>query len=243
MTKNIKSEKMIIRILIISIIVLIALYSLKFFNIVFNKLGIGSPIKIDHKWWKGAPYSLFIYAVALLFFLLTFLFRGTANLNKKSILLAFFVSLLVEMYGFSFSLYFLYIILGHNEALRPYLFSPSPSTFLSHIIRFPVLIISWVSGLFLVIKGWQKIWGLQGELVTDGIYARLRHPQYLGLIIILFGSLFFFPTPLLLGLFIISAFMYYNLAREEENKMESRFGELYCNYKNRVSMWGIKFPK
>jgi len=36
--------------------------------------------------------------------------------------------------------------------------------------------------------------------------------------------------------------MYYNLAREEENKMESRFGEAYRKYKSRVPMWSIGRP-
>lgn len=242
MAKIVKTEKTIIHIVIILITVLMTVYSLKFFNRAFNNPGIVFPIKIDFIWWN-VPYNPFIYAVSLLFFLLTFLFRGTVKLRNKSILLAFFVSLLVEMYGFSFSLYFLYIILGHNKFLGAYLFTSHPYTFVSHVIRFPILVISWLLGHFLVIKGWQKIWGLQGALVRNGIYAHVRHPQYLGLIIILLGSLFFFPTPLLLALFLVFVIMYYRLAREEENKMESRFGEAYREYKNRVPMWGIRCPK
>jgi len=229
-------ERLIPKVIIIAIVVLMSIYSLKFFSLVFSSLGIVFPITLDREWWKP-PRNLFIYASLLLFFLLTFLFRRTANLKTKSILFAFFVSLLVEMYGFSFSLYILYVILGHSKILDLYVRHPCPSTFLPHVIRFPVLVISWSLGIFLIMKGWARIWNSRDTLVKDGIYAYSRHPQYLGLIIILGGNLFFFPTPFLFCLFLILSAMYYRLARKEERELELKFGEKYIEYKNMVPMW------
>jgi len=40
---------------------------------------------------------------------------------------------------------------------------------------------SIVGGLILMTLGWQKIHKAPGKLVTNGIYARVRHPQYLGI--------------------------------------------------------------
>jgi len=37
-------------------------------------------------------------------------------------------------------------------------------------------------GLFLMSKGWSMIHASSGELVTGGIYRRVRHPQYLVLL-------------------------------------------------------------
>lgn len=42
-------------------------------------------------------------------------------------------------------------------------------------------------GIVLLALGWRRIYRGREGLVTDGIYARLRHPQYLGLILIIVG--------------------------------------------------------
>lgn len=176
-----KFERLIPKAMIIVIVVLMSIYSLKFFSLLFDRLGIPFPITLDHKWW-WPPRNLFVYSSLLLFFLLTFLFRRAINLKTKSMLFGFFASLLFEMYGFSLSLYLLYVALGRTRILKPYVNYTFHRTLLPHLIRFPVLAISWCLGILLVMKGWAKIWNSRGVLVTDGIYAYLRHPQYLGLI-------------------------------------------------------------
>ncbi|MDD5613687.1 MAG: isoprenylcysteine carboxylmethyltransferase family protein [Candidatus Omnitrophica bacterium] len=235
-----KFDKIIPKFTIIVIAMLLSIYSLKFFNTVFRYLTLEFPVYLDHKWWKF-PRSPFIYASLFLLFLLTFFIRKTGG-KVKFVLLAFFTNLLFEMYGFSFSLYIIYAILGHTKILAPYVKYPNSKIITPHLISFPVLVISLSLGIFLIMKGWTKIYNSNNELVTSGIYKHLRHPQYLGLIVILAGNLFFLPTPFMLCLFIIISIMYYRLAKSEEQELESLFKEKYKEYKNNVPMW-IPFYK
>src|SRR3990170_3535525 len=56
----------------------------------------------------------------------------------------------------------------------------------------------------------------KGRLATSGPYARVRHPQYLGFILIMLGFLFQWPTLLTLVMFPILVLMYVRLGRREE---------------------------
>lgn len=90
------------------------------------------------------------------------------------------------------------------------------------------------SGLIIVIIGWRKIYKTKGELETDGIYRYVRHPQYLGLMLITLGMLIQWPTIPTLLMWPILMFAYYRLARKEEKELEDVFGQLYRDYKSRV---------
>ncbi len=69
-------------------------------------------------------------------------------------------------------------------------------------------------------------WGM-----STGLYARIRHPQYVGFVLILLGFLFQWPTLLTLGMFPILLYMYYRLAIREEQDMIAQFGDEYRQYK------------
>jgi methanethiol S-methyltransferase len=85
-----------------------------------------------------------------------------------------------------------------------------------------------------VIIGWLKIYKARGELTTDGIYGHLRHPQYLGLMLITIGMLIQWPTILTLLMWPVLIVAYCRLARREEKELEGQFGQLYRDYKSRV---------
>ncbi|NNL66995.1 MAG: isoprenylcysteine carboxylmethyltransferase family protein, partial [Myxococcales bacterium] len=61
-------------------------------------------------------------------------------------------------------------------------------------------------------------------------YARVRHPQYVGFLLILLGFLFQWPTLLTLAMFPVLAFMYVRLARSEERQALAEFGADYEGY-------------
>jgi len=96
--------------------------------------------------------------------------------------------------------------------------------------------------LILLARGWYLIYRAlnKDELVTDGPYQYLRHPQYTGIFIILFGQLIHWPTVFTLILFPVIIWAYYHLSRKEEKAMISKFGGGYRSYMHRVSMF---FPK
>ncbi len=81
------------------------------------------------------------------------------------------------------------------------------------------------------------------RLVTDGIYAYMRHPQYTGIILIITGMLIHWPTIITLFLWPILTLAYYYLAKREEKLMEVEFGESYRTYKSQVPMFFPSFKR
>jgi protein-S-isoprenylcysteine O-methyltransferase Ste14 len=68
------------------------------------------------------------------------------------------------------------------------------------------------------------------RLATTGPYARVRHPQYVGFILIMTGFLFQWPTLITLAMFPILVFMYVHLAQREEWDARMEFGDAYTRY-------------
>jgi protein-S-isoprenylcysteine O-methyltransferase Ste14 len=80
---------------------------------------------------------------------------------------------------------------------------PITSAFIeTYIGSFGMIAGTWITltGLILVVIGWREIHRAR-NLVTDGIYKYIRHPQYVGLFLILFGWLLHWPTLLTLKIF------------------------------------------
>jgi len=84
-------------------------------------------------------------------------------------------------------------------------------------------------------QGWTLIHTAGGKrLVTEGIYARMRHPQYSGMFLITLGFLLQWPSFLTLIMWPILMFAYYRLAMKEEKDVERQFGKAYLDYKKKV---------
>jgi methanethiol S-methyltransferase len=94
------------------------------------------------------------------------------------------------------------------------------------------------AGIF--VKGWSELYDARREnrLTTSGLYGFVRHPQYGGLFIALFGEgIVHWPTIFSVGLFPIIVLVYVLLARKEERQMIKSFGEQYREYQRRVPMF------
>ncbi len=76
-------------------------------------------------------------------------------------------------------------------------------------------------GALLIIVGWVTLYfgAKRKKLVTNGVYAFSRHPQYLGFIIIISGWLIGWPTMLTMVLAPILIFKYIRVARHEEKEV------------------------
>ena len=86
-------------------------------------------------------------------------------------------------------------------------------------------------------SGWRELYRAhqQGRLATDGLYGLIRHPQYLGLFVGLFGEgVVHWPTIFSLTLFPIIVVAYTLLAYREEKQMLKQFGDQYRRYRERV---------
>jgi len=155
---------------------------------------------------------------------------------------AFIIALYAEMYGFPLTIYLLVRWFGLD---RKYLSANLWSTLLG--IGETGMMISMILGYFLVFvgislfaQGWRELYKAhqQERLSTDGLYGSVRHPQYTGLFLGLFGEgIVHWPTLFSVGLFPLIVFAYVLLARKEERRMVEEFGEAYRVYQRRVPMF------
>jgi uncharacterized membrane protein len=86
----------------------------------------------------------------------------------------------------------------------------------------------------LIALGWWKIYNAKDKLVTSDVYALVRHPQYLGFLILTMSMLIHWPTLPTLLMWPVLIVLYYRLARDEEKEMLNRFGNEYAEYKRKV---------
>jgi protein-S-isoprenylcysteine O-methyltransferase Ste14 len=146
------------------------------------------------------------------------------------------------MYGIPLSLYFITWVLGTSTPVGIFW-----GHTLVNLIGRRAMLIGYtlnIIGGALIIIGWRRIfsiyWGKGEEerrLVTDGIYALSRHPQYLGFILMTLGLLVHWATIPLLVMWPLLLYRYYTLAKSEEKEMEEEFGQAYREYKRRVPMF------
>lgn len=154
---------------------------------------------------------------------------------------AFIVALFVEMYGFPLTVYLLSGWLGRRypgldltshgaghlwETLFGWRGDPhfNPLHLLSNVLIF--------GGFWLLAAAWNVLYKAQqaGHLATTGPYARVRHPQYDGFVVIMLGFLLQWPTLLTLAMFPVLVAMYVRLAIHEEADARATFGEPWERY-------------
>lgn len=196
---------------------------------------------------EAAPaYGLWVLviinsAIFIMFALSFFKPRTARDWRSFGAFSAFLVALFTEMYGFPLTIYLLsgwlasrypeIDLLSHNaghlwSTLLGWNGDPhfSPFHLLSYIFIF--------GGFAIISAGWHVLYRAQRahQVATTGVYAYVRHPQYLGFILVLIGFLLQWPTLLTLIMFPILVVMYVRLARREEREALAEFGEAYAHY-------------
>ena len=172
--------------------------------------------------------------------------RSWKEWRNAGILQAFIIALYVEMYGFPLTIYILTSFLGLNIPwlhFKGHLWAAllglgKTGAMIEMFIGLGIV----VMGITLIFKGWYLVYKAQAEdrLVTEGIYSVMRHPQYTGIYLALFGQIVHWPTLPTLVLFPLIVWLYYHLAKREEKEMLENFGHEYEMYRQQVPMF---FPR
>lgn len=167
---------------------------------------------------------------------------------------AFIVALFTEMYGFPLTIFFLsgwlaerypaIDLFSHDSGhlLHTLLgFEGDPHFHPFHIAGNALILV----GFFMLASAWNVLHKAQkaGQVAVDGLYRKIRHPQYVAFIIIMFGFLLLWPTLPTLVLFPIMLFVYLRLARAEERDALQQFGTEYREYMSRTPAFIPQFSK
>ncbi|MFQ6124893.1 MAG: methyltransferase family protein [Candidatus Heimdallarchaeota archaeon] len=186
--------------------------------------------------WFAVVVSIGIFSIFILSFFAPFKKRDWRSAGLYE---AFIIALFTEMFGIPLTIYMLSSIFGaqlsfgHIEghllatALTCFGFKMESMWLLVMVLSSLVIMI----GFGLMARGWRLIHQTKGKLVTTGVYAYVRHPQYLGLLLITSGFLVQWPTLITLAMWPFLALMYYRLAQQEEHALDSVFESKYREYK------------
>lgn len=193
----------------------------------------------DYGMWPAALMSIGLVLVFALGFLRP---RHRAEWRSMGLFSAWLAALFAEMYGFPLTIYALTALLGRaypvvdpfshkNGHLLVALAGGSETVWMAVMVVTTILF--W-GGVIVMEKGWRLIHRAQGVLVTGGIYSRVRHPQYLGLFMIIVALLIQWPTIVSMLMAPVLFWAYVRLARREEQEMEVLFDQEYRVYKAHV---------
>jgi protein-S-isoprenylcysteine O-methyltransferase Ste14 len=205
---------------------------------------------------EAPAYGLWSLVVinSLVFIIFTFSFakpQTKRDWRSFGAFSAFLVALFTEMYGFPLTIYLLSGWLGSRfpgvdflahdaghllEVMFGWRANPHFGPF--HIASTLLIF----GGFVLLSTAWSKLYAAQTAktLATTGPYAYVRHPQYAGFVLIMFGFLLQWPTLITLVMSPILVFMYVRLALREERDAIVAFGAEYERYMARTPRY---FPR
>jgi protein-S-isoprenylcysteine O-methyltransferase Ste14 len=200
-------------------------------------------------WWSLVAINS---AIFILFALSFYKPRTSRDWRTFGMFSGFLIALFTEMYGFPLTIYFLS---GWLQARYP-----GVDWFSHDAGHLPEMLFGWDSnphfgpfhimscvfigaGFILISAAWRVLYEAQRarRLATTGVYAHLRHPQYVGFVAVMFGFLLQWPTIVTLILFPILVGVYARLSFREEKEALAAFGDAYEEYRATVPAFVPRF--
>lgn len=203
---------------------------------------------------NGLLSLVVINTLVLLIFAFSFAKPRSRNWRSLGPFSAFLVALFTEMYGFPLTIYLLAGWLA-NRYPEADLFAYSAGQLwhtlfgLRDDLQFnPVEVLSYIliaGGFILIAYAWRVLHEAQRnhQLAQSGPYSRLRHPQYVGFVLVMFGLLLVWPALSTLIMLPVLVVIYIRLARSEEQEALGEFGEEYRRYMANTSAFFPRFGR
>ncbi len=193
--------------------------------------------------YEYGNWFLVIFSIVVFLFFLKSVFRPRTKTDWRTYqsFSAFIIALFAEMYGFPLTIYLLTSWFGNK------FFNIDFSHDSGHILNKILNIggdphFNWlhlvsngliVGGFIVISSAWEILYKAQKKeiLATTGVYKYVRHPQYIGFILIIIGFLLQWPTLITLIMAPILIFRYIKLAREEEKEITKTFEKEFEDYR------------
>lgn len=187
-----------------------------------------------HQWWGVALFAV-LYGIAILFVP----FYKKMDRKPATAYMAFVLAFAIEMHGIPLSMVAISGIIGKNlpegilwgHTLVDYIgFTGMYINIACALLAITIIASGWYN---IYHKYWSKESG-QGKVVKTGVYKYIRHPQYTGFMLLTTGMIFEWATLPMILMWPFVVWLYYRLAKREEQDMIKEFGEEYVMYMHKT---------